>query len=347
MIANTNTGRNLLLCAVATGVSAAVASAQPAPAKPAPLVLTTSNTVPDDAVAGPAPIDKNGNFKIAAPYANAPEMTTKPNVPKGAISSFTMSSADSKMYPGLKGPYQRKVTVYVPAGYVAGTAAPFIVAQDAMQAGTIPRILDNMINEKRVPAMVAIFIANGGGDGQGSERGLEYDTVSGKYAEFVETEVLPLVEKNAKVTLTKDPDGRATFGGSSGAAAAFTMAWFHPDLYRRVISYSGTFVNQQSPANPQTPHGAWEYHDHLINDAEKKPLRVWIEVGSRDNGATAPVTGFHNWVIANNQMAQVFKAKGYDYQYIFADNAGHVDGKVVSQTLPEALEWVWQGYKAK
>ena len=90
--------------------------------------------------------------------------------------------------------------------------------------------------------MIAISIGNGSGDAQGSERGLEYDTMSGRYAEFVEKEVLPLVEKKYNVKLTKDPDGRATTGGSSGGAAAMAMAWYHTDLYHRVLSYSGTFV---------------------------------------------------------------------------------------------------------
>ena len=60
--------------------------------------------------------------------------------------------------------------------------------------------------------MIAVSIGNGSGDGPGSERGLEYDTMSGKYAEFVEAEVLPLVEKQYNVKLTKDPDGRADHG---------------------------------------------------------------------------------------------------------------------------------------
>src|SRR5262249_12153341 len=151
----------------------------------------------------------------------------------------------------------------VPSQYVAGAEAPFIVTHDAMASGEISTLLDNLIPEKKLPAMIGIFVQNGGGDSKGSERGLEYDTVSGKYAEYIEQEVLPLVEKTASVKLTKDPDGRATMGCSSGGAAAFSMAWWHPDLYHRVISYSGTFVNQQSPDNKETPHGAWEYHENL------------------------------------------------------------------------------------
>src|SRR3954452_19652102 len=191
----------------------------------------------------------DGEHVIGPDYTDAPELKVKEGVPKGTIHEFTMNSEDSKMYPGIaKGkpgvtPYKRKVWVYVPQQYVAGTAAPFIVAQDAGgYVKTLAPILDNMIHDKRLPVMLAVFINSGGGDAQGSQRGLEYDTVSGKYAEFVETEVLPRAAKEAKVAFTKDPEGRATMGGSSGGSAAFSMAWFHPELYHRVLTYSGTYV---------------------------------------------------------------------------------------------------------
>ena len=160
----------------------------------------------------------DGDFKIEPPYADAPELTVKDGVPKGSLHEFTMDSQDSKIYPGLKGAYKRKVAVYIPNGYAAGTAAPFIVIQDGMTKDSLPKILDNMINDHRLPPMIAVFISSGGGDGKGSERGLEYDTVSETYAVFIETEVLPRIEKDYKVTFTKDPEGRATMGGSSGAA---------------------------------------------------------------------------------------------------------------------------------
>ena len=44
-------------------------------------------------------------------------------------------------------------------------------------------------------------------------------------------------------------------------------------------------------------------------------------------------------------MARVLAAKKYHYQFLFAQNAAHVDHDVKAQTLPEALEYVWQGYK--
>jgi enterochelin esterase family protein len=214
-------------------------------------------------------------------------MTAQEGVPQGTVFTFTMESADSKIYPGIAreantfgtadptdpakmvvttshpAPYTRRVAVYVPKQYVPGTAAPFIVGADGPDRALFTA-LDNLIAQHRVPVMIAISIGNGGGDAQGSERGLEYDTMSGLYAEFVEKEVLPLVEKQANVKLTKDPEGRATMGGSSGGSCALIMAWYHPELYHRVLTYSGTYVNQQWPSNPQTPHGAWEFHEHLI-----------------------------------------------------------------------------------
>lgn len=194
-----------------------------------------------------------GDYLIRPPYDPAPELTPRADVPKGRIERFSLKASDSKFYPGTgtrDAKPTREIIVYVPKQYVDGTSAPFIVTQDAYGARNdqLPTVLDNMIVDKRLPTMVAIMVNNGGGDGRGSERGLEYDTVSGKYAEFVQAEVLPAVEKNCDVTLTKDPEGRATMGGSSGASAAFTMAWFHPEWYRRVLSYPETITATSFPS---------------------------------------------------------------------------------------------------
>lgn len=314
------------------------------------------------------PATADGNFIIGPTHNPAPEMMVKEGVPQGEIVTITMESTESRIYPGITrepntfgtadpndpaklivttshpAPYTRHVAVYVPRQYIPGTVAPFIVGADGPDK-LLFTALDNLIAEQRVPVMIAISISNGSGDAQGSERGLEYDTMSGLYAEFVEKEVLPLVEKQANVKLTKDPNGRATMGGSSGGSCALIMAWYHPELYHRVLTYSGTYVNQQWPSNPQTPHGAWEFHEHLIPDFPKKPIRLWMEVGDRDLfNPNVMKDNMHDWVVANENMAKVLAAKGYHYQFVFARNAGHTDRAVKQQTLPEALEYIWQGY---
>jgi hypothetical protein len=125
--------------------------------------LAAAGDAPDVKAAASAKDAKDaladGDFEIAPPYTNAPELTVKSGAPKGTLHEFTMDSHDSKIYPGLKGPYKRKVAVYVPHGYIAGTAAPFIVIQDAMTKDSLPKILDNMIHERRLPPMIAVFIA--------------------------------------------------------------------------------------------------------------------------------------------------------------------------------------------
>ena len=176
----------------------------------------TAKELPDGAN---APAKEDGNFILGPTHNPAPEMTVQEGVPQGEVFNFTMESTDSKFYPGIAreagtfgrpdpadptklivsshpAPYTRKVAVYVPKQYVAGTVAPFIAGADGIDKALFTA-LDNLIAQKRVPVMIGISIGNGSGDAQGSERGLEYDTMSGLYAEFVEKEVLPLVEKQA------------------------------------------------------------------------------------------------------------------------------------------------------
>jgi iron(III)-enterobactin esterase len=253
--------------------------------------------------------------------------------------------------------FERKIAVYVPAGYVQNTPAPFIVVQDERwyikedaPAGAdgqprtdlafMPTMLDNLIYEKRIPPIVAVLLS----PGPGGQRTIEYDTISDRYLNFVETEVLPRITRDYQIAFTTDPDGRATFGESSGSPAALNMAWFTPNLYHRVISYSGTFVALQR--NAIAPNGAWDYHDKFIPNSERKPIRIWLHVSGNDNGANTTAESMRNWVIANNRMADALKKKGYAYQYVFSEAAGHVDRRVQLQTMPEAFEWVWKGYKA-
>jgi len=349
-------------------VALVLAAQQPATPRPQPPTrdphaagYVEAKELPDGAV---PPADADGNFIIGPTHPAAPETVNRDL--DGKVYTFTMSSADSRIYPGIArdpgtfgtpdpndpaklivttshpAPYTRRVAVYVPKQYLPGTAAPFIVGADGPDQ-LLFNALDGLIAQKKVPMMIAISIANGSGDAQGSERGLEYDTMSGRYAEFVETEVLPLVEQQYGVKLSKNPDERATMGTSSGASAALSMAWFHPEWYHRVLSYSGTFINQQWPPDPAYPHGAWGYHETLIPNSAPKPIRIWMEVGDRDLfNPNVMRDNMHDWVAANEAMAKVLAARGYHYQFVFAKNAVHGDRPVKMQTLPEALEWLWK-----
>ncbi len=238
--------------------------------------------------------DGDGDRTIGPNYTADP-MVSDRGAPKGRRFGFTMTGSQSRIYKGINGNYNRNVSVYVPQQYVAGKPAALMVTQDSLGGDVLPNALDNLIMAKKLPVIVVYFVSNGGGDSVGSERGLEYDTVSGLYAEYINKEVLPRgimeakTQFNIDLEITNDPEGRATMGGSSGGAASFSMAWWHPDLFRRVLAFSGTYVNQV-PAGSPFPHGCWVYHDvDPYNAAQPNGLIVQhCEPASGDMGSSNP-----------------------------------------------------------
>ncbi len=304
-------------------------------------------------------------------YQNQADLADRGN-PKGRSFSFNLPLSSSKIFdgkdptldPGKVG-QNRSISVYVPAKYVDGDFAPLLVIQDGPgELGMVKNALDNLtIAEdaaRRIPPFVAIAVQNGGSDAIGSERGLEYDTLSDRYARFIDLEVLPAVLENSqvkaaypKLKFTRDPSGRAALGCSSGGAAAFSMAWFRPDLFGRVIAYSTTLVAQQDPDAPEAaayPLGAWEYHSSkrlIENDTggREKLLRIFLNVNENDLRAQDPESTYHNWVMANQRTAKALAAKGYHYKFVQGRGAGHCDGGVRGATLADALIWAWRGYQ--
>lgn len=320
-----------------------------------------SSTLPTDN-------EGDGDFEVGPDYAIDPDLTDL-GAPQGMSFSFQMSSKDSAIFkgddatldPGNQHPFTRDIYVYIPAAYQDGDAAPLLVIQDGPgPLDLVSRALDNLTisndPDRRLPAFVAIAVQNGGGDGKGSERGLEYDTMSDRYARFIETEVLPAIRNNPDIKaaypnfdLTNNPEGKGGLGCSSGGAAVLTMGWFRPDLFARLITYSGTFVDQQDDDAPEEatyPLGAWDYHSglELIQSTPPKPLRIFLHVSDNDLGAGAPEDGHHNWPMANERTAADLAAQGYHYRYVFANGAGHCDGNVFAQTLADTLVWMWRGW---
>jgi enterochelin esterase-like enzyme len=306
---------------------------------------------------------------VGPTYTKSADLMSKGS-PAGKSFQFTMDSTNSMIFTGMdttllaanQHSFTRNVTVYIPAKYQDGTAAPFMVIQDGPgQLSNVQIALDNLTQStdptRQLPTFIAIAVANGGGDGVGSERGLEYDTVSDKYARFIENEVLPAVVADATIkaafpnlAFTTDPDGRGTVGCSSGSAAALTMAWFHPEWFHRIVTYSGTFVDQQNPADTADqalyPLGAWDYHSDLalIVNTPPKPLRIFVNANEMDNGYQNPESSHHNWLMANLRTAAELQSQGYPYRFVEGLGAGHCDQRVQDLTMADTLLWVWQGY---
>jgi enterochelin esterase-like enzyme len=311
----------------------------------------------------------DGDYTVGPDYKIDPDLTDRGN-PKGKQYEFKMLLAESKIFRGDDSTLEpekkavrkeRKIFVYIPAAYQDGTKAPLLIIHDGPgQLNLVRNALDNLTISKdpnrKLPPFIAIAVENGGNDGKKSERGLEYDTMSDRLARFIQNEVLPAVVANSdirsaypKFALTDNPWGKAVMGCSSGGAAALTMGWFRPDLFRRLIAYSGTFVDQQdddAAEEAKYPLGAWEYHSgmKLIENSEKKPLRIFTHVSENDLRPKDLEETHHNWVMAGQRTAAALKAKGYNHRFVFSLATNHCDHRVFELTLADTLVWVWRGY---
>ncbi len=184
----------------------------------------------------------------AADYQIGPDSMPQEGVPRGEV---TKHRSESKIFPGTV----RDYWLYVPAQYDAAKPACVMVFQDGNNYQRTngefraPIVFDNLISKRQMPVTIGIFLNPGEvpateeGKKPRSNRSFEYDSLGDQYARFLLEEILPEVSK--KYNLTKDPEGCAICGISSGGICAWTVAWERPDTFRKVLSHVGvlpTFV---------------------------------------------------------------------------------------------------------
>ncbi len=261
-------------------------------------------------------------------YVLGPESMEQKDVPKGEVTKYTW---ESKVFAGTT----RDYWVYVPKQYDSKQPACVMVFQDGFNyqnptgAWHATTVMDNLIHKKDLPVIIGIFInpgtfaAKGNKKKGGSNRSVEYDTLSPQYAEFLEKEILPEVGK--KFTLRSDAAARGISGFSSGAICAFTAAWERPDLFSKVMSHFGSYTNIRGG----------DRYPAIIRAAPNKNLRVFLQDGSNDL-----VNQFGNWYQANLQMEAALKFKNYDYKAVWGDG-GHT-AKHGSSILPDSMRWLWR-----
>ncbi|PYI87807.1 MAG: esterase [Verrucomicrobia bacterium] len=279
-------------------------------------------------------------LRAADDYTLGPDSMLQEDAPRGTVIKFT--NYHCKIFTNTV----RDWWIYVPAQYDSARPACVMVFQDGggyvSTNGSyhVPVVFDNLIHKKEIPVTIGIFINPGdrvrapdepprkrpdGRPASPDNRSFEYDSLGDLYARFLIEEILPEVAK--KYSLTKDPEGRAICGASSGGICSFTVAWERPDQFRKVLSTIGSFTNIRGG----------HVYPSLIRKTERKPLRVFLQDGSNDldnaNG---------NWPLANQQMAAALKFMGYDYKFEFGDG-GHT-GKHGGAIFPDALRWLWRDY---
>lgn len=321
-------------------------AAEPAPAPapaakaPRPAAVNHIETPAKGAIWAPSP---KGNAEFDN-YVLGPDSLVQPGVPQGTWEKYRWD--DSKVFPTTK----RDVWVYVPAQYDPKVPACLMVIQDgprqyAARERTpegsaarqtleyaMPTVLDNLIARKELPVIITVFInpgsteiaANGRPDF--ANRSVEYDSVADDYSRFLETEILPPIEK--KYNIRKDAAGRGIGGISSGAICAFTAGWNHPDRFGKVLSDVGSFTNIKGG----------HVYPQLVRDAAPKPLRIHLQDGTNDN--RRPETPQRDWYLQNKLMFEALRDKGYDVRYVLGDGAHN--SKHGGALLPESLKWLWR-----
>jgi enterochelin esterase family protein len=184
------------------------------------------------------------------------------------------------------------------------------------------------INPGRTPEQPVASLTEWGD--RTSNRPTEYNTLDDKYARVIVDELLPVIYSQYNVS--RDPALHGIGGSSSGAIAAFTVAWERPDAFRKVLSNVGSFVNIR---------GGDAYAD-IVRKSKKKPLRIFMVDGRNDNRERRDGTYDErwDWFTQNLRLQKALEEKGYDLNYSWG--VQRHGQKMLRTVFPEMVRWLWR-----
>jgi len=277
-------------------------------------------------------------------YQLGPDSFAREGVPRGDVRGPYL--LPSEAYPGTQHTYW----VYVPAQYDASVPVSLMIFNDGQAFKNMdgdlrtPNVLDNLIYRREIPVMIAVFINPGRRPDQPepmpsnwgdrtTNRPAEYNSLDDKYARVIVDELMPVIYKN--YTVSKDPADHGIGGASSGAIAAFTVAWERPDHFRKVLSLIGSFTNLR---------GGHAYSD-IVRKSDKKPIRIYLQDGRNDNrgvGRGGVYDETRDWFRQNVKLAEALTERGYDVNYAWG--IGRHSQKHGGAMLPDMLRWLWRDH---
>jgi enterochelin esterase-like enzyme len=283
---------------------------------------------------------------VNAYYQIGPDSLPHDGVARGELRGpFTLPS---HAYPGTQHTYW----VYLPAQYDPAVPASLMIFQDGQafkdMGGVlrVPNVIDNLTYRREIPVMITVFINPGRtpeqpepipsnwGD-RDTNRPTEYNAIDDKYARVVVDELMPAIYKDYNVS--KDPERHGIGGASSGAIAAFTVAWQRPNDFRKVLSIVGSFVNLGDRNGDTYPE--------IVRSSERKPLRVFLQDGRNDNrgvGRDGAYDQRRDWFVQNVRLMKALTEKGYDVNYAWGMNTH--GQRMGGPILPEMLRWLWRDH---
>jgi enterochelin esterase-like enzyme len=278
-------------------------------------------------------------------YHLGPDSLAQDGVPKGEIRGpFTLPGA---VFPGTSHTYW----IYVPSQYDASIPASLMIFNDG-QAFMAPEgdaraqnVMDNLIYRREIPVMIAVFINPGRRPDQpeptprdwgdrNTNRPTEYNTLDDRYPRVIVDELLPVLYK--EYNISKDPERHGIGGASSGAIAAFTVAWERPNQFHKVLSIVGSFTNIR---------GGHVYPE-IVRKSERKPIRIFLQDGRNDNRGQGRDAGKYDetrdWFYQNVRLMKALTDKGYEVNYAWGMNRH--GQKMGGAIMPEMMRWLWRDH---
>jgi enterochelin esterase-like enzyme len=277
-------------------------------------------------------------------YKLGPDSLVQEGVPQGKLDG--PRTLPCEVFPGTQHTYW----VFVPAQYDAAKPASLMIFQDGQAFidlnGPIraPNVLNNLIYRRELPVMLAVFINPGRRPDQpeptprnwgdrDTNRPTEYNALDDRYARVICDELLPVLYK--EYNISKEGSRHGIGGASSGAIAAFTVAWERPEQFSKVLSIVGSFTNLR---------GGHVYPEK-VRASEKKPIRVFFQDGRNDNRGVGRGGNYNperDWFLQNVRLAEAMEEKGYDVNYSWG--IGLHGSKQGGAILPEMMRWLWRDH---
>jgi enterochelin esterase-like enzyme len=287
----------------------------------------------------PAQNPRDANRSNDSFYQLTADSKPRDGVPQGKFSEAKV--LPSEVFPGTQHTYW----VYVPAQYDATRPTAVMVFNDGQAMMSEPgdvqahRVLDNLIYRREIPVMLGVFINPGRRPDQPepnprdwgdktTNRADEYNPPNDKYARVIVDELMPALKRDYNIL--PDAEQHGIMGASSGGCAAFSVAWFRPDDFRKVITFVGSFTDIR---------GAHIYPE-LVARSARKPIRLFMQDGRNDNRRQDNLK--MDWFYQNVRLKDALEQKGYDLNYTWGiGNHGQKQGGAI---FPSMMRWLWRDH---
>ncbi|MBR3065148.1 MAG: esterase [Bacteroidales bacterium] len=237
-------------------------------------------------------------------------------VPHGTVSKV--------WYPSATAGFDRRLTVYTPAGYENNPKMKYPVLyvlhgiggdEDAwVTQGRATQILDNLIARGKAKPMIVVF-TNGNISQEAAplENSMDYTRPTMQLPQTMEgtfetsfPEIVKFIDSRYRTIAKKE--SRAICGLSMGGFHTLYISLNNPDMF----GYSGMFSAAIGVNDPSVSPIYQDFDKKLATYFAKKPKLLWIGIGSTDF-----------LIQANNDFRKKLEESKYPFTYMETDG-GHI-----------------------